>query len=100
MSIWQKADELGLVVSVRRRVEDSVSGHFRDIVESLPNLNIVMEHLGCRMEDAVAPYNMFRQVLSLAQYPNVYMKVPGLGEICPRPERFPNPEAPSRIYPR
>ena len=98
-SIWQKAAELDLVVSVRRRVEDSVSDHFRNIVESLPNLKIVLEHLGCRMEDAVAPYDMFRRVLALAQYPNVYMKVPGLGEICPRPQRFPQPEAPFQDIP-
>ena len=58
MSIWRKAAELGLVVSLRRRVEDSVSDDFRNIVESLPDLKIVIEHLGCRREDAVPPYDM------------------------------------------
>ena len=48
LAIWQKAAELGLVVSLRRRVEDTASDNFRRTVESLPDLNIVIEHLGCR----------------------------------------------------
>ena len=98
-SIWQKADELGLVVSLRRRVEDSITDDFRTIVESLPNLKIILEHLGCRREDAVPPYGTYKKVLSLSQYPNVYMKIPGLGEICQRPARFPNPIAPFENIP-
>ena len=99
LSIWQKAAELGLVVSLRRRVEETISGKFRNIVEALPDLKIVVEHLGCRREDTVAPYTTYRRVLELAQYPNIFMKVPGLGEICQRPGRFPQPSAPFEDIP-
>jgi len=99
LAIWHKAAELGLVVSLRRRVEDTASDDFRRKVESLPDLRIVIEHLGCRREDAMPPYDMFRRILALAQYPNMFMKVPGLGEICPRPARFPRPADPLENIP-
>ena len=99
LALWQKAAELGLVVSLRRRVEDTASDAFRRTVESLPDLQIVIEHLGCRREDTTPPYRMYRRVLALAHYPNIFMKVPGLGEICPRPARFPQPAAPFEIIP-
>jgi L-fuconolactonase len=99
LSIWQKAAELGLVVSLRRRVEDTVSDDFRKKVESLTNLKIVIEHLGCRKEDATPPFNTYRRVLGLARFPNTFMKVPGLGEICQRPDRFPDPQAPFQQIP-
>jgi L-fuconolactonase len=93
LAIWHKTAELGLVVSLRRRVEDIASDDFRRTVESLPDLNIVIEHLRCRREDTPPPHMMYRRVLALAQYPNTFMKVPGLGEICQRPARFPPPSA-------
>ena len=99
LALWQKAAELGLVVSLRRRVEDTASDAFRRTVESVPDLQIVIEHLGCRREDTTPPYRMYRRVLALAQYPNIFMKVPGLGELCPRPARFPQPAAPFETIP-
>ena len=93
LAIWHKTAELGLVVSLRRRVEDTASDDFRRTVESLPDLNIVIEQMRCRREDTPPPHMMYRRVLALAQYPNTFMKVPGLGEICQRPARFPPPSA-------
>ena len=58
---------------------------FRREVESLPNLKILIEHLGRWMEDTTPSFNLFRRVLALAQHPNTFMKDPGLGEICSRP---------------
>jgi len=99
LALWQKAAELGLVVSLRRRVQDTASDDFRRTVASLPDLKIVIEHLGCRREDTTPPYSMYRRVLALAHYPNTFMKVPGLGEICQRPARFPQPSAPFEHIP-
>ena len=99
LPVWREAAELGLVVSLRRRVEDTASDHFRRKVESLPDLKIVIEHLGCRREDTTPPHKLYRRVLALAQYPNTFMKVPGLGEICQRPARFPDPSAPFEHIP-
>ena len=31
------------------------------------------------------PFDAYKRVLALAQYPNTYMKIPGLGEVCERP---------------
>ena len=99
LPMFRKADELGLVVSLRRRVEDAASEDFRRKVESLPDLKVILEHLSCRRDDTAPPYNLFRRVLALAQYPNTFMKVPGLGEICQRPASFPEPSAPFEHIP-
>jgi hypothetical protein len=80
-------------------VEDTASDDFRRTVESLPDLNIVIGHLGCRREDTTPPHMMYRRVLALAQYYSTFMKVPGLGEICQRPARFPQPSAPFENIP-
>ena len=61
------------MVCLRRRVEDTASDDFRGTVESLPDLNIVIDHLGCRREDTTPPYMMYRRVLALAQYHNTSM---------------------------
>jgi L-fuconolactonase len=37
------------------------------------------------------PFKVCKQTLELAQYPNIYMKVPGFGELCPRPMPFRQP---------
>ena len=34
------------------------------------------------------PYTDYESALECAQRPNTYLKVPGLGEICPRPPRL------------
>jgi L-fuconolactonase len=80
-------------------VEETASDDFRRRVESLPDLKIIIEHLGCRKEDATPPYNTYRRILALARYPNTFMKVPGLGEICQRPAHFPQPLAPFEHIP-
>ena len=35
--------------------------------------------------NASHPYTDYRKVLGLAKYSNIFMVVPGLGELCPRP---------------
>lgn len=72
--------------------EDFASERFRELVESLPNLKIVLEHLGGVGRDAQPPYSTYRKVLELGRYPNIYIKVPGFGEICHEP--FPYDNAP------
>ena len=96
LSIWRKAADLGVVVSLalHRRIDEVGSDAFRQLVESLPDLKIVIEHLGSAAQDAAPPHNAFRRVLALAQYPNIYMKVPGLGEICRRATVFRQPAMP------
>lgn len=90
LAIWRKADELGLMVSCAGRVDEFGSPDFEAIIKELPNLRVVIEHLGGGGQDT-APYDAYRRVLALAQYPNTYMKIPGLGEICARPMPFIQP---------
>lgn len=85
LAIWRKAAELGIVVSSQGTVEEFASPAFEDVLKELPNLNIIIEHLGGGGQDTKPPHNRYRRVLALAKYPNIFMKVPGLGEMCPRP---------------
>ena len=70
---------------------------------SVPDLKIVLEHLagvgaialGDRGPRAEPPYADYQQALKLAGYPNTYMKIHGMGEICPPP--FPYPEIPPLV---
>ncbi len=89
LAIWRKASELGLGVSCLGRLETFAADEFQRLVEELPDLKIVLEHLGGAgpepWADLQMGYNLFEKVLALAKYPNVYVKLPGFGEIVPKP---------------
>jgi L-fuconolactonase len=92
LAIWRTAAELGQVVSCLGTVEEFASPEFESVIQEFPNLNIIIEHLGGvgaffgqGRADPTPAYDIYNRVLALAKYPNTYMKVPGLGEICPRP---------------
>jgi L-fuconolactonase len=91
LAIWRKAADLGIVVSSLGSVEEFASAEFQDVIKTLPNLNIIIEYLGGAGGDLTPPHSSYRQVLALAKYPNTFMKIPGLGEICPRPMPFIQP---------
>ena len=90
LAIWRKADELGLIVSCAGQADSLGSADFENIIKELPNLKVIIEHLGGGGRDT-PPYEAYRKVLALAQYPNTYMKVPGLGEVFQRPTPFIQP---------
>ena len=99
LAIWRKAEELGLSVSVGGPADVFASPEFSNLVESLPSLKIVFEHLGGAgiwavgvKQEAKPPYSQFRQMLQLARYPNTYIKIHGMGEFCPPP--FPYEDVP------
>ena len=108
LAVWRKAAELGIVVTSLGTAEEYASKEFETVIREFPNLKIIIEHLGgvgayfgSGREDTGIPYDVYDRVLALAKYPNTYMKVPGLGEICPRPLPFiqpmPFPEIPPVI---
>ena len=90
IAIWRKAAELGLIVSSGGQLDSFSSPEFEGIIREMPGLKVIIEHLGAGGRDT-DPYESYRRVLSLAQYPNTYMKIPGLGEICDRPNPFVQP---------
>lgn len=96
LGIWRIAEKLGLSVScghASARVFSSDS--FIQLVESFPNLRIVLEHMGSlNRPDANEGEAADRQrVFALARFPNLYLKLPGLGEfvrrVVPIDDRFP-----------
>ena len=93
LAIWRKAADLGIAASVQGTVAEFGSPEFEKVITELPSLKIIIEHLGGAGQDTTPPHNAYRKVLALAQYPNTFMKVPGLGEISQRfmPFRQPFP---------
>ena len=98
LALWRKCAELGVRASVMGTVEQYADPEFEAIIRELPNLTVIMEHLagvgaywGPGRADPEIPMDAYRRALELAQYPNVYVKVPGLGEFCPRPVPFRQP---------
>jgi L-fuconolactonase len=78
LDVWRAAADLGLAVSSPGTSEAFASEAFAELVAAFPELAIVCEHLAGKNPSAFA----------LARFPNVYVKVPGLGEIAPRaPDR-------------
>jgi len=85
---WRTAAELGLVVSAPCSPAALLSAEFTDVVTQFPNLEIVIEHLGGIGRGAQPPYDEFKQLLTLARYPNLTIKLPGFGEFCELPHPF------------
>jgi L-fuconolactonase len=91
LSIWRTAEAEQLAVSCVGTSETLSAPAFIELVAAVPELPIVIEHLGGRSlpdaDEAEAAWRL--RVLDLADFPNVYLKVPGLGELAPRAPRLP-----------
>ena len=91
LAIWRQAAALNLPVSCFiRRAADAADPAFQGIVEQFPNLTIILEHLAgayrpLSPESVTAPYADYQAALTLARFPNTYIKFGGLGEFCVRP---------------
>jgi L-fuconolactonase len=96
LAIWREAERLGLAVSCQGGGGALASDAFAQLVQAVPRLPIVLEHLAGqhglsgrgqaaeRSGGRQADDGVLRAVLSLARFPNVYVKIPGLGEFCER----------------
>ena len=82
LAIWRKASDLGMVVSCIGGKDDFASEDFDHLLKKLPDLTVVIEHLGSVGVDEKPPYTTYRKILATAKHPNSYIKVPGFGEIC------------------
>ncbi|MBT5872281.1 MAG: amidohydrolase family protein [Candidatus Latescibacteria bacterium] len=82
--LWKKVDSLGLSVSCAGRKESFASSDFADLVEQFPTLQIVIEHLGNvnQPEGGTPQEQILEQVFGLARFPNVSIKIHGLGEFA------------------
>jgi L-fuconolactonase len=85
--IWRKAGNLGLVVSSLGDDTRFSTDSFKKIIDDCPDTPITIEHLaGVGITDA--PYTNYKSALECAERPNTTIKVPGLGEITPRPSHL------------
>ena len=98
LSLWRKADELGMFITCMGSVEQFASDEFASVVSEFPDMPIIMEHLAGGGESSAFPlngpgpshpYEKFKKALTLSDYPNVYIKIHGLGEIVNRPNVLP-----------
>ena len=92
LAIWRKAAELGMSVSIGGPAQEFTSDEFSQLVASLPDLRFIIEHLGGMGIHAIdigaypEPTGAdFQKILALAEYPNTFIKIHGMGEICPPP---------------
>jgi len=85
---WRTAAELGLVVSAPSSPTALLSAEFTEVVQTFPELQIVIEHLAGVGPNAAPPYDEFKQALELSRFPNLTIKLPGFGEFCQLPCPF------------
>ena len=99
LAVWRCAEELGLAVSCVGNTAAFLAGEFSQLLQDLPNLTVVLEHLGGTSQpDADASMRAQRlRVLELARFPNVYLKVPGLGELAVRKSPPPSEGCPFEL---
>lgn len=80
LPLWEAAARLGLSVSCGGNSQRVASPEFDKLFGHLPELPIVIEHLGgLKGEDEHRG-----KVFDLARHPNAYMKIHGLGEFSRR----------------
>ncbi len=90
LAVWKKAEEVGLVADLWAwhgpdAMKGFASDQFAERIERFDRMTFIIEHLGFVANDQDPPYADFKRILALARYPNVVMKLPGIGEFVPRP---------------
>jgi L-fuconolactonase len=86
IAIWRAAERLGITVSCPGRASYYLTDEFARLVRSVPRLPIVIEHLGSGNDPGVEVVDpaVRRGVFDLARFPNVSIKIHGLGEFARR----------------
>lgn len=86
LALWRQAEALGLPISVAGDAASLASPEFAQVAAAITGVPIILEHLGSvnHPDGEAAPYDRRSRVFALAQHPHLYIKIHGLGEICPR----------------
>ena len=84
--LWRTAARLGLPVSCAGSAATFSDPAFAALIAALPDLPIVLEHLGAvaRPDEDEATAAARIRVFALARFPNVTIKITGLGEFARR----------------
>jgi L-fuconolactonase len=98
LAVWRAAADLQLAVSCVGNSAAFCSADFARLLGSIPQLTVVLEHLGGAGQPDASDFerSMRLKVMELARFPNVYLKVPGLGELHSRISPADNADGPFR----
>lgn len=76
-ALWKQAVDLGLVIELH--IGPNYAGQVAEAIRAFPGCKVLIDHLA---EPHLGSSVEFAQVLDLAQLPNVYMKLSGLGHFA------------------
>ena len=77
LALWQKAVDLGLIVELH--IGPNYGNQVRDVLQDMPKTTVLIDHLAePHKGDAVE----FANVLDLAQFEHIYMKLSGLNHFA------------------
>jgi len=76
-ALWQRADELGLNITMAGSLKDLASPEMERVAERFTRAKLHVEHLSHPDAKAPEPYEVYRRALALARFPNVVLKVSG-----------------------
>ncbi len=89
-AIWRAAAENKMVVSSGGLAANMLSGDFARLLDSLPDLQIVLEHLGgWARPDCDQTRETRAGIAALSRFPNICLKVPTLGQLAKRGPKLP-----------
>ena len=85
-AIWRVAEECGLAISCVGSVDTFNAPEFAEVLSEVPRLPVVLEHFAgqARPDQNEDARTARLQGLSLSRFPNVFLKLPGFGELFPR----------------
>jgi L-fuconolactonase len=83
LAVWRAAAELGLTISCPVPPDLAVD-EFSALLDAVPRLTVVLEHLGGSSRADVNGDHHRARVFQLARHSTVSIKVPGLGEFAQR----------------
>lgn len=87
LAIWRTAQALSLAVSCVGNPAAFCDPAFAALVSELPRLTVVLEHLGGTSAPDTDDSSRAARIAvfeALARFPNICLKLPGLGELNPR----------------
>jgi L-fuconolactonase len=89
-NIWRTAAQCRLAVSCAGTAASFLSPAFAELAQALPDLTIVLEHLGgLARPDCDGSDDTRAGIGALARFPNLLLKVPSLGQLVSRGPRLP-----------
>jgi L-fuconolactonase len=82
-ALWRRAGELGLVIELH--IGPNYARQAAEAIREYPSFPVLIDHLA---EPGFGPSEEYEDVLALAQFPNVTMKLSGLNHFSREPEPY------------